>query len=61
MKYRVEGAINARWIITLPEFVESNCESSVESSPVLSFCEHCIKFTNYQCHLQTIEACLGRL
>jgi hypothetical protein len=53
---RVEREIYARRIITLPESVESSCENIVEISSEFSCCKHCVTFTNYQCHLETVES-----
>jgi hypothetical protein len=57
----IKRTINARRIITPPEFVESSCGNIAEISPGFSWCEYYISSTNYQCHLQIIEVCLRRL
>jgi hypothetical protein len=44
-----------------PVFTESSCENIVEISSTISWCEHCITSANYQCHLETIEACPSRM
>jgi hypothetical protein len=62
LKNRAEGAINARRIMVLPAFIEISCENIVESFPVFSCFELCIRSTNYQCHLKiTRPDSVGRM
>jgi hypothetical protein len=50
-----KGAVNARRIITPPEFVESKCENFVENSSAFNCCEHYITSTTTSATLETIE------
>jgi hypothetical protein len=52
---------NTLFSVILVKFYENNHENIVKNSPAFSCAEHCVTPTNYQCQLETIEACVNKL